>query len=154
LVIPLSSAFEEAGWQGLALPKLTSRFHPLFANLVHGILWATWHIPAYFTLIWEGTDQPLPLLLAYAIPLSMIMFWLTRKSSGSAIPAIFLHQATNTYSSLFTSAAVFAGTLAAHFTILKTIVYWTIAVVLLIATKGQLGSRTAAAHRSKDELAA
>jgi membrane protease YdiL (CAAX protease family) len=133
LTVPLSSAFEEAGWQGFALPRLASKLHPVLANLIHGLLWAAWHIPAYFTTAWEDSE-PLALLFAYTFPLSMILFWLTRKSGGSTIPAIFLHQATNTYGSLFTSTAVFAGTLAADFSGLKTIIYWGIAFGLLIAT--------------------
>jgi membrane protease YdiL (CAAX protease family) len=140
LTIPLSSALEEAGWQGFALPKLASKFHPLIANLVHGLLWAAWHIPLYFTPVWGGRE-PIVLLFAYTAPLSMILFWLTCRASGSSLPAVFLHQATNHYSTLFTTTAVFSGTLGANFSGLKTIVYWSIAIVLLITTKSRLGFR-------------
>jgi membrane protease YdiL (CAAX protease family) len=140
LTIPLSSAFEEAGWQGYALPKLASKFHPVIANLVHGFLWAAWHIPLYFAPLWGG-KEPIYLLFAYTAPLSMILFWLTRRSSGSSLPAIFLHQATNHYGTLFTTSVIFAGTLGANFSGLKTVVYWGIAFVLLIATRGRLGVR-------------
>lgn len=140
LTIPLSSAFEEAGWQGFALPKLASKFHPAIANLIHGFLWATWHIPLYFAPVWRG-KEPIGLLFAYTIPLSMILFWLTRRSSGSSLPAVFLHQAGNHYETLFTTSVIFAGTLGANFSGLKTIIYWGIAIVLLIATRGRLGVR-------------
>lgn len=140
LTIPLSSAFEEAGWQGFTLPKLASKFHPAIANLVHGLLWAAWHIPLYFAPVWGG-KEPIYLLFAYTIPLSMILFWLTRRSGGSSLPAVFLHQAGNHYETLFTTSVIFAGTLGANFSGLKTIIYWGIAIVLLLTTRGRLGFR-------------
>lgn len=133
-----SSLGEEPGWQGFALPGLSAHFQPIVANVLHGVLWATWHLPAFLTS-WAGERQPLFWFFAYIIPLAMIMFWLTRRAGGSVIPAVLFHAATNLYSTRFLSDTIFSNTLAPHFTEIKTVVYWVIAIALLLATRGRLG---------------
>jgi len=133
---------EELGWQGFAMPRLVKRVHPLLACTVHGVLWAAWHLPAFWAA-WMG-DQPLGWFFAYVIPLSMIAFWLTRKAKGSVIPAVLLHTSGNLYGSLFMSEQIFTHPLAANFTEIKTVLYWAIAIVLIVATKGRLGYKASA----------
>jgi membrane protease YdiL (CAAX protease family) len=128
---------EEPGWQGTATPGLVTRLHPLLACAVHGVLWASWHLPAFWAS-WLG-DEPLGWFFAYVIPLSVISFWLTRKAKGSVIPAALLHTGTNLYSSYYMSDRIFAATLAANFAPIKTAVYGAIALLLIVATKGRLG---------------
>jgi membrane protease YdiL (CAAX protease family) len=130
---------EETGWQGFAMPRLVTRLHPLLACTIHGVLWAAWHLPA-FLASWMG-EQPLGWFFAYVIPLSMIAFWLTCKAKGSAIPAILLHSSSNLYSTYLLSDRIFSNTLAANFTEIKTVIYWAIAIVLIVTTKGRLGYR-------------
>lgn len=44
LVIGLmAGAIEELGWTGFATPRLLSRWSPLRAGVVLGLIWATWH---------------------------------------------------------------------------------------------------------------
>jgi membrane protease YdiL (CAAX protease family) len=139
---PIGSGMgEEPGWQGAAMPGMITRLHPLLACTIHGVLWAAWHLPAFLTT-WMG-NQPLGWFFAYVIPLSVISFWLTRKAKGSVIPAVLLHSSTNLYSSYYTSDMIFANTLDANFTPIKTVVYGTIAVALILATRGRLGVRQA-----------
>jgi len=128
---------EETGWQGFAMPRLVKRFHPLVACTIHGVLWAVWHLPAFWAS-WMG-DQPLGWFFAYVIPLSIVAFWLTRKAKGSVIPALLLHTSTNLYSETLLSGQILTGALAANFTQIKTVLYWAIAIVLIVATKGRLG---------------
>jgi membrane protease YdiL (CAAX protease family) len=138
IAAPIGSGMgEEPGWQGFAMPRLVTRLHPLLACTMHGVLWAAWHLPA-FLASWMG-QQPLGWFFAYVIPLSMITFWLTRKAKGSVIPAVLLHSSTNLYSSYYMSDMIFANTLAANSTEIKTVIYWAIAIVLIIATRGRLG---------------
>ncbi|MFC1878995.1 CPBP family intramembrane glutamic endopeptidase [Chloroflexota bacterium] len=141
ITAPISSGMEEIGWQGVALPGLLKRFPPLLANVFHGLLWTTWHIPLFFTTAWTG-EEPLALMFAYTIPLAMILTWLTNKSSGSVLPAILLHTATNAYGAYITSEMIFASPLVNHFTAIKTAIYWGIAILLIIATRGRLGLPT------------
>jgi hypothetical protein len=140
ITAPITSGMEEVGWQGLAMPELLRRFSPLSANILHGLIWAAWHIPLYFTSAWDG-KEPLLLMFTYTIPLAMILTWLTNKSRGSVLPAILLHNAGNLYGSYFTSETIFASPLTTHFSAIKTAIYWGIAIFLLVTTRGQLGYR-------------
>ena len=64
---------------------------------------------------------------------------MTRKAKGSVIPAILLHSSTNLYSNYLLSGDLLTGTLAANLTQIKTVLYWAVAIVLIVATKGRLG---------------
>ena len=141
--LPFGSGLgEEAGWRGFALPKLLERFSPLVASIILGALWGLWHIPALLMSSWEGSSQGL-LLFIYVIPLTIIMTWLYCKSHGSTIPVMLMHTGGNIYGSMFTSSLIMETVLVdspgLDFTILKTIYYTAVAVVLLIVTKGWLG---------------
>jgi membrane protease YdiL (CAAX protease family) len=134
---------EEFGWQGFALPRLTQQLHPLLACLLHGILWATWHLPLYLTNAWVGDSQEIWLFYGITITLAPTMYWLTRHAAGSVLPAVFLHAATNHYSTLFTEGSefpVFRELLTTRFDEIKVLLYLVIAVTLVVVTRGQLDS--------------
>jgi membrane protease YdiL (CAAX protease family) len=42
--------FEEIGWTGYAFPILRSRYAPLVAGIVLGVLWGFWHLPVVDSL--------------------------------------------------------------------------------------------------------
>ena len=143
LSFPFGSGLgEEAGWRGFALPKLLERYSPFVASIILGALWGLWHIPALLMSSWEGSSQGL-LLFVYVIPLTIIMTWVYCNSRGSAIPVMLMHTGGNIYGSMLTSSLVMETVLVdspgLDFTILKTIYYTVVAVVLLIVTKGHLG---------------
>ena len=153
----MSSAIEEFGWQGFAMPRLASKLHPLVACLVHGLIWATWHLPLYFTGAWKGDDQAVWLLYAITLTLTPTMFWLTRQARGSVIPAVLFHAATNHYSALFAkeqSFPIFIEPLSANFVEIKVAIYLLIAVILIVTTRGQLGFSSSPANRPKTQLKA
>lgn len=143
LSFPFGSGLgEEAGWRGFALPKLLERYSPFVASIILGALWGLWHIPALLMSSWEGSSQGL-LLFVYVFPLTTIMTWVYCKSRGSAIPVMLMHTGGNIYGSMLTSSLIMETVLVdspgLDFTILKTIYYTVVAVVLLFATKGRLG---------------
>ncbi len=134
-----SSAVEEFGWQGFALPRLTEQLHPLAANLLHGVLWGTWHLPLYLSEDWSGNQQAIWLLYGITLSLAPMMYWLTRRANGSVVPAVLLHAATNLYTDMYEGEGVFAGSLADRFVAIKTGIYVAIALILISATRGWLG---------------
>ena len=45
LIGPLN---EEIGWRGFALPDLQSKFSPLSASTILGVVWAVWHLSLFY----------------------------------------------------------------------------------------------------------
>jgi membrane protease YdiL (CAAX protease family) len=140
--VPIGALFaggnEEPGWRGFALPKLLKKQHPLVASLFLGIMWAVWHVPWYLSTGWPGEDYWFGWFLINTVGLSFIMTWLYFKSSMSVIPVILFHQGTNHVWHYFPMPSdVISG--LPDWIVLKTIVYWTIAILLVIVSKGNLG---------------
>ena len=134
----LGGGFEEPGWRGFATPKLMTRFHPILANVIVSFFWVLWHVPLYFGN-WGGNGQPLLWLFIYAIGLSIILTWLYFKSSKSIIPVMLLHGATNIVFEYFPTTNTIFSSPDIDFNIFKSMAYWTVAIVIILATKGQLG---------------
>ena len=82
---------EEFGWRGLALPLLQRRMAPLWAGTLLGVVWAGWHLPAFFL---GGTPQSgweiMPFLLG-TTALSVILTPLFNRSRGSIFLAAAFH---------------------------------------------------------------
>jgi membrane protease YdiL (CAAX protease family) len=135
----LTGGNEEPGWRGYITPVLINRFHPVVACTITGVGWAAWHLPLYFLEGWGGSDQPFIWLLIYAIPLSMILTWLYNSSKRSIIPVMLLHAGTNVVFRYFPMETKIFDSVADEFTLIKTIVYFLFAIILLIKTKGFLG---------------
>ncbi len=142
LLFWLGSALEEFGWQGVAVPALTQRFHPLAAAGIHGVVWGTWHLPLFFVDSWTGGEQSIPVLYGITIALSPIMIWLTRSAAGAVMPAVLFHAATNHYTTLFSDkSTLFDSPLPESFDTIKVGIYFIVALAVVLATQGRLRSR-------------
>jgi membrane protease YdiL (CAAX protease family) len=141
LSVPIAALFaggnEEPGWRGFALPKMLTITSPLVASLVIGVIWAGWHIPLFFSQAWLGST-PFVWFLLNTVVLSVIMTWLYLKSSGSVLPVMLFHQATNLVWNYFPMETDVLPT-ADDWLVLKTLVYGIVAFILLGATAGQIG---------------
>ncbi|MDH3299435.1 MAG: CPBP family intramembrane metalloprotease [Acidimicrobiia bacterium] len=84
---------EEAGWRGVVLPRLQSRFQPLPAALVLGGIWVAWHIPFY--LYREGmVDAALGEQIAQAVVIvigGLFLAWLYNSTGGSILLCAVWH---------------------------------------------------------------
>jgi membrane protease YdiL (CAAX protease family) len=141
--VPIGALFaggnEEPGWRGFALPLLIKKHHPLVASLFLGIMWAVWHIPLSLSTGWGGGSYWFGWFLINTVGLSFITTWLYFKSSMSVIPVMLFHQGTNHVWHYFPMPSdVISG--LPDWIVLKTIVYWTIAIILVIVTKGRLAA--------------
>ena len=86
---------EELGWRGFALPRLLESFSPRSAGFILGVIWAVWHLPAFFI---SGTPQEalaLPVFLVGAVALSVLATWLYVNTAGSVLASILLHRMAN-----------------------------------------------------------
>jgi membrane protease YdiL (CAAX protease family) len=87
---------EEFGWCGIALPIMQRKYSPFVAGLLHGVIWMTWHIPAFLI---GGTPQSAWDFLPFAvggIACSLIITALFNASRGSILlPALVHFQLNN-----------------------------------------------------------
>jgi len=101
---------EETGWRGYALPHLQRKYSAATATLILAVLWAFWHIPAFFyrdTYIQMGL-LGFPMFLISITFATMVFTWLYNSTRGSLLLVILFHAFFNW---LLTSEAggVFVG---------------------------------------------
>lgn len=87
----LLGPIEEFGWRGVALPLLQRKYAPFWASLILGVIWALWHIPAFFI---SGTPQSAWSIVPYfvgIITLSVILTPLFNDARGSLLIAALFH---------------------------------------------------------------
>jgi membrane protease YdiL (CAAX protease family) len=90
---------EEYGWRGFALPRLQVRFGSLGASLILGVLWASWHLPMFFTpgspqyaeAFWPSFVQ----YLGFITFVTIIMTMLYNRTGGSVLVCMLLHASLN-----------------------------------------------------------
>jgi len=128
---------EEFGWRGFALPRLLELMTPRAASLVLGVIWAVWHLPAFFISGSPQTRLSLPIFLVGAVAICVVSTWLFLRTSGSLLLAIVFHRLANSDPD---------NVLFEHFAIGLTIV----AVVLLLF--GGMDTRAPVAARMEDSL--
>ena len=101
---------EEIGWRGFALPRLQYGRSAAWATLVLGLVWALWHLPAFFYL---DTYQAMglwmfPFLAVTIVCGNVVYTWIYNSSGGSVLMAILFHASFN----FFSASAAGAGTVA------------------------------------------
>jgi len=149
MVFLIVSLWEEIGWMGFALPRLQDRYGPLLASTVLGVLWALWHLPAYFNSTQVVADKVglgelgrllylLPLLMLLAILTRIVMTWLFNVTMGSVVIVTLFHAAFNTSNNELVTA--FMPQMKSMFANNEWIypVLGVLALVLIVFTKGRL----------------
>lgn len=133
---------EETGWTGFALPRLQKRFKPWLAAVILGVLWAIWHLPAFFVPSEMGTFNPVNFVffVLSSIFIRILWTWVTNNAQGSGIAGILLHASSNAVSLALIpnllpapspNQMALSGLLLLGFMLL-------LSVVLLLSTRGQL----------------
>ena len=91
---------EETGWTGFALHHLQKQCSPWLSALVLGVVWAIWHLPAYFIPSEMGQFNPFGfvIFMFIAICTRVIWTWVTNKAKGSGIAGVLLHASSNAVS--------------------------------------------------------
>jgi uncharacterized protein len=91
---------EETGWTGFALPRLQQRFKPWLAAVILGVLWAIWHLPAFFVPSEMGVFNPVNFIffVLSSILIRIVWTWVTNNTKGSGITGILLHASSNAVS--------------------------------------------------------
>lgn len=147
---------EEPGWRGFALRRLQERLTPVRATLLLGALWASWHLPVLFAA--EDADHGLgaggvlllvTLALASIVGYAFAYTFLVNKT-GSVLLAIAMHASFNVangFAGLRTEEALQQNDYLLMLA-LSAATIWILVAVLVMATRGRLGSgRPAVAGR-------
>lgn len=139
--------FEEPGWTGFAQPRLQRSYGPLAGGLILGSLWALWHLPGFLIPSQDLSDiPPRGTVLDFAvfalalIGLRLIIIWVVNNTRSSVLMAILVHASWNTFYAVclvrvFRAPAVLGSYL--NLTLAASV----LALLLIAATRGQLGYR-------------
>ncbi len=124
-------AGEEIGWRGYALPRMAERLGLAPASLLLGVIWATWHLPLFFTPGADTAGQSFPLYLVQVTALSVAMAWLYWKTEGSLLLVMILHAAINNTKDIVPSAVAESAAMT-PWTLSGSLIGWLTAALLWI----------------------
>ena len=88
---------EEVGWRGYALPRLQRTRSAVAAALILGVIWASWHLPAFFfrdTYIEMGA-LGFPIFIVSVVFASVLLTWLYNSTAGSLLMVVLFHALYN-----------------------------------------------------------
>jgi membrane protease YdiL (CAAX protease family) len=88
----LLGTMEEFGWRGVAQPLLQRKMAPIWAGLIVGIIWGTWHLPVF--LFGGGVQYsawPIVPFLGGVIAISVILTPMFNSARGSLLIAYLFH---------------------------------------------------------------
>ncbi len=91
LLMVVLGPMEEFGWRGVALPLLQRKFRPIGADLILSILWATWHLPAFFLSGTPQSEWSFPVFFIGVVSISWILTPLFNAAQGSILVAAMYH---------------------------------------------------------------
>jgi uncharacterized protein len=143
---------EEGGWRGFAAPLLQSKYSPLKAAIILGVLWSAWHIPVKVAPLFSGLTNFVLFYLdftIFTICLTIIINYFSNRVGGSALMGVMLHGMSNDtirFGGKFTDPmlALAAGTdrnsemISLLFSFAGTLGTLAVAIVLVIISKGTL----------------
>ncbi|MBI5033872.1 MAG: CPBP family intramembrane metalloprotease [Chloroflexi bacterium] len=123
---------EEVGWRGFAIPHLQRTRTAYVSSLLLGVIWACWHLPAFFyrdTYIEMGLLVGFPMLLISVTFGSVFLTWLYNSTQGSTLMAIVFHGVFNW---LLTSGAGGAG---ANVIMSTAVIFWAVRAIKVYGTE-------------------
>lgn len=121
LVNPMDGPMqEELGWRGYALPACQSRYAPLVATLILGVIVAGWHLP----WVWRG-QLPLFALLG-TVAYTIVAGWIYNNTGGSVLLVLVTHAADGLIRAGFTGAD------ETRFFLFLVAAWWVVVVIALL----------------------
>ena len=91
----VTTAPEEVGWRGFALPRLQERLGAFYASLGVGFLWGLWHLPLFFYPQAVQSGISFPLFLAGTLSTSILFTWIFKSTGRSLLMVSVLHSSFN-----------------------------------------------------------
>jgi membrane protease YdiL (CAAX protease family) len=138
-ILPVVNLWEETAWMGVVQTRLARTRGPLLAAVITGPLFGLVHLPLNIGKPAGEFVLTMLFLMAFAIPLRIVLGWLYNVTGGSILLVAVTHATFNATNNtkLLTAAAPGNSLLAtAPFAV---VVVW--ALVVLVLTRGRLGAR-------------
>jgi membrane protease YdiL (CAAX protease family) len=89
------STGEEIGWRGFLLPRLRARFGPAGGAMAIGLLWASWHVPAFYTPGMPHRFMPMWPMLTLIALFGVFLAALFYRGGDSVLPTMAAHISLN-----------------------------------------------------------
>ena len=130
---------EELGWRGYAQTRLQTRWNPMVAGIVVGMIWALWHLPLFLMVGTSQHELNMPFvgfffgLMAHSI----LYAWLQNHTDNSIWTAIFFHWIF-TYAAQVTATGV---TRSALYNWLEYAPYIILAIVIALIWNKEIKTR-------------
>jgi membrane protease YdiL (CAAX protease family) len=136
---------EELGWRGFAQPRLQKRYGALWASVVVGSLWGTWHLWPVLAPGGLAHLTPADVVQTYArlIATSVLYAWLYNSTRGSLLLVMVAHAGHNIALDLVQLPP--GGT--DEVSVIIALLYLLVALVVIWATGPRTLSRSAAVER-------
>jgi membrane protease YdiL (CAAX protease family) len=125
LLIPLWGPWEEPGFRGFALTRLTQTQSVLAAALAIGVIHVFWHTPLFFTGEIPASD------VVWIIAASIAFAFLVIRSGGSVLLAMVMHATNNVVSGEYVTS-LFSGSDVELQGWVRATMWSAIAIVLLL----------------------
>lgn len=131
---------EEPGWRGFALPRLQLLHGPLVGSVILGILWASWHLPLFWSGVWTPPTIPnIVMFILMITALTIIMTWVFNNAKGSLLITMLMHASFNTFANKI-EAPLFPAPILSEYGLLPVLIgFGATALVLIVVTRGRLG---------------
>ncbi len=132
---------EEFGWRGFALPRLQSRFGALWACIIIGTIWATWHLWPIITPGGLASATPADVAQTYIrlISTAIIYGWIYNSTNGSLFLVMVAHTGHNIAIDLIQIPTQGAQVVP----VIIALLYLVTAVAVVLMTKPQTLTRAA-----------
>jgi len=127
--------FEEIGWTGFALPRMTRSLNPLAAAILLGLLWGLWHLPVidYLGTATPHGDYWLEYFAAFAAAMTamrVLIAWIY-SNTGSVLLAQLMHASSTGALVIFSPPRVTAAQEAFWYIFYAFALWGTVAAVRL-----------------------
>jgi hypothetical protein len=86
---------EEFGWRGYALPRFQARWSALASSIVLGVIWLSWHVPAFFISGSALSQRNFWEWAPFIILGSILYTWIFNNTNGSVLAAVLFHAMAN-----------------------------------------------------------
>jgi membrane protease YdiL (CAAX protease family) len=127
-LVLLSNGFgEETGWRGFALTRLQSRFGPLRGAILLGILWAVWHVPAFWVVETYRQMSAATIVGGFGLGIisgSIVLARVAERTHGSVLAAALWHATYNMTSATAAGRGVIAAVTS------TCVMVWAVVLVL------------------------